>query len=113
MKSEHISQQEAIKYFCNQCDQQFTIKKYFRDHSHCHQCEYQGNKHDLRIHIKSKHENLKYKCNRCKFGYKSNQGLRDHIDFFHLGLRYGCSQCDQQFTADANLKHHMKLKHFT
>merc|ERR1712150_148157 len=110
IKSQHTSQQEAITYFCNQCDEQFTSKKHYREHSHCNKCEYQGNKHDLRIHIKSKHENLKYKCNRCEFRYKTKQGLRKHIDSFHLGLRYACSQCDQQFTEDSTLRNHIKLK---
>ena len=65
----------------------------------------------MKLHIRSKHERLKFKCNQCENQFKNSSSLRIHIDSFHLGLRYGCSICDNEFTSDASLKYHMKRKH--
>merc|ERR1712235_187640 len=62
-------------------------------------------------HTKSKHDSVKYSCNRCDYqaGYQSD--LTRHIQSIHEGVRYACNQCDYQATQQGNLTNHIQYKH--
>ena len=48
-------------------------------------------------HIKSVHEEVKYKGNQCDCTFTDNGNLRQHIQSKHEGVKYvkyGCNQCD-------------------
>ena len=98
----------SIKFMCNNCGKQFMGQENLRRHI--------LTKHDnLQIqktnHIQSKHEILKYLCNKCDYqaGYQSR--LKSHIQSKHEGVKYACNQCDYQATLQGNLTKHIKSKH--
>ena len=55
-----------------------------------HNREYQASynsRQDLRRHIQSKHEGLRYACNQCEYQASYNSDLRKHIQSQHGGMR--------------------------
>ena len=52
------------------------------------------NKGTLVVHIKSKHECIKYSCKQCEYQATNKHDLRRHVDAIHEGVRYICNQCD-------------------
>ena len=86
---------KGVKYACNQCDQQFTLKR------------------SLTKHIQSAHEGIKYACNQCDKLFTQQNSLTVHIQSIHEGVKYGCNQCDYEATTQRSLTSHRKNKHLS
>ena len=63
------------------------------------------------MHIKAKHEGIKYPCNQCDYVATQQSNLKTHKKYKHMGIRYPCEQCDYAATQQGSLKRHMKRKH--
>ena len=74
-----------------------------------HDCNYCGKpfaeKGDLRRHIQSVHEGVKYACNQC------DKQLSDQSKLTRQGVKYACKQCDKQFAEQYSLNKHIKYVH--
>ena len=92
----------SIKFMCNNCGKQFIGQENLRRHI--------LTKHE-NLNIQSKHEILKYPCNKCDYQATKKSNLTTHIQSLHKGVKYACNQCDQQFTAQRSLKMHIQSKH--
>ena len=90
---------------------------------------------DLKLHIKSKHEGVRYPCSHCEYVFttagnlkkhiKSKHGEWDihviivtraripkiHIENKHEGVRYLFDQCEYVATDWSNLNKHIKITH--
>ena len=58
-------------------------------------------------HIKSVHEEVKYKCNQCDFTFTDTSNLRRHIQSKHEEVKYGCNQCDYKAYTQSNPTSHI------
>ena len=55
----------------------------------CHLCDYQASyKHHLKLHVQSKHEDIKYRCQQCDYFARQPSNLNQHIRTKHEGIRY-------------------------
>ena len=55
----------------------------------CNLCDYQATQQsNLRTHIKSVHEGVKYACNLCDYQAKIQTNLTVHIQSIHEGVKY-------------------------
>ena len=79
----------------------------------CQQCEFEGDKFQLRIHIKRQHRNKSegYFCDQCGFSCKGKSHLNEHIESVHEGIRYPCDSCDFVAVNKVTLRHHRTKKH--
>ena len=81
------------------------------------QCQYQSiNRSSLREHKESKHEGVKYLCNKCNKQFNARSTLRYHIESNHTenksgGAKYSCKECDKQFKRKDRLREHKEIKH--
>jgi hypothetical protein len=73
----------------------------------CKQCEYQAtNKHNLTMHIDARHEGVRYLCNQCDYQAASQYTLKKHIESLHEKIKYPCNQCEYKATSNGTLKKH-------
>ena len=54
---------------------------------------------DLRVHVESQHEGVKYACSQCPYQAKQQTHLIEHKRSIHEGLKrrrpqFGCKMCD-------------------
>ena len=115
------SEQEGVKYACDQCDSQFTQQNSLKYHIKsvhegirysCDQCDYKAKaQSNLRIHIQSKHEGIMYNCDQCDYQATRQVSLKTHIESIHEGIKYACDHCDHKATSQGNLSKHIKTKH--
>ena len=117
-----LSEHEGVNFACQHCNQKFTrqgLEKHMQ-FSHivkprkqaCNQCDKQYTKlTDLRNHIESKHEDMKFECDRCKFTAKSKYIVTRHIQFDHENIRFPCNLCEKVFTKATTLKIHIQSLH--
>ena len=47
-------------------------------------------KHNLQLHIKVKHQNRRYPCEKCEYMSTQKQHLKIHIEIKHENKRYPC-----------------------
>ena len=52
-----------------------------------------------------------FPCDLCPFKTQSNKDLRSHLKSVHEGVKYPCDQCDYKATYKRGLLTHIKLKH--
>ena len=52
-----------------------------------------------------------FKCGECGAGYRWKTDLVMHIRSKHEGVRYSCDQCEHQATHQGNLKKHKEAIH--
>ena len=50
-------------------------------------------------------------CNQCKFKHRSQAHVKVHIKSKHEGYRWKCDECGKEFTSPYKMNEHMKLKH--
>ena len=67
---------------------------------------------NLRTHVKSIHEGVKYPCDQCVYKATSKGDLRTHVKSIHEGVRYPCDHCDYKVTHKSNLRAHKEYKHY-
>ena len=92
-----------------------TIQKKVTNFS-CEHCDFQATrKANLKVHIESKHEGVKWACNQCPYQASYQGNLWEHKRGVHMGLKkeakYTCSLCDYRATIKSNLLIHMQSKH--
>ena len=71
-------------------------------------CTLTSNQSNLTVHIKSKHEGVKYVCNQCDYQATSLDHLRVHIQSKHEGMKYSCIHCHKQYYDSSSLRRHFK-----
>ena len=81
------------KYECKPCQKTFA------------------NKHNLTVHIQSKHEGIKYACDKCDNQFTQKSHLTTHIQSKHEGIKNVCDQCDYRATQKSHLITHIQSKH--
>ena len=78
----------------------------------CRQCgELFSKRTNLKRHIQTIHEGLKYNCKQCDYQNQERALLINHIKSEHAGVRYVCKQCFKQFKKKMSLKLHIQKKH--
>ena len=70
----------------------------------------------LKIHLKSKHMDVKFVCDMCRMTYKSENGLKYQKSEEHsecTPLRYPCDQCEngKHYKTKLNLQRHIESTH--
>ena len=95
----------SIKFMCNNCGKQFIGQENLRRHILTKHENLQKTNN-----IQSKHEILKYPCNKCDYRAKKKSNLTTHVQSLHEGVKYACNQCDYQGSKDS-LHKHLKRKH--
>ena len=69
-------------------------------------------KNKLKVHIDSKHLNLKFSCTECQSTFAQKDGLQRHINAAHLKLKpFKCDQCSYSASSKYNLNEH-SFSHF-
>ena len=48
----------------------------------------------LRAHKESKHEGMRYPCDKCEYAATTASNLRKHIESKHAEVRYFCNKCE-------------------
>ena len=66
---------------------------------------------NLRRHINSVHDGVRYECQQCDHKATDPSTLRRHIKSVHDSVRYECQQCDHKATRPAHLRQHIKSVH--
>ena len=71
-----------------------------RDKSYsCGKCDYVATQSgNLKTHIRSKHEGVRYLCSHCEYATTQAGHLKRHIENRHEGVRYSCDQCENVAT---------------
>jgi uncharacterized Zn-finger protein len=68
-------------------------------------------KGDIKIHIQSVHDKIKYPCDLCNKEFTQKNNLNTHIQSVHNGLRYLCDLCDKKFIKRDSLYSHIQSVH--
>ena len=95
MSSKLIKQKDNVQ--CPECNKTYRSKQNLRQHfllEHeegnklfCDQCEYKTlYSSNLRIHIESVHEKLKYSCMKCDYQTVHKKDLKQHMQSIHEGM---------------------------
>ena len=66
---------------------------------------------NLKTHMKSKHESVKFACHQCDFQGSDQSNLKRHTEGKHEGVKYACHLCDYQASWKKHLKTHIESKH--
>ena len=66
---------------------------------------------DLKIHVESKHEGVRYPCSQCEHAATTAEALKIHVKSKHDGVRYPCPECEFYSTTASYLKKHIAKKH--
>ena len=78
----------------------------------CHLCEQQyTTMGNLKVHIAAKHEGKKYQCEYCEYRPAKQFLLAKHIQIKHMGYKVKCDQCDFETNRKDNLKLHVRAIH--
>ena len=77
---------------CQQCDLKYTAK-----------CQ-------LKNHIMSAHEGIRYQCDECERKFTMKSSIRKHKRNMH-NKQHLCEQCNFEAVYKADLKKHIKLMH--
>ena len=104
------------------CDFKANTKSAMNDHKQrvhdkekkitCELCGFLTHcKQYLHAHIKIKHENQMYKCDKCEKQFKAYGARRTHMESVHLGVKYTCQVCGYVTTRKDLLKEHMQREH--
>ncbi|KAH1024532.1 PR domain zinc finger protein 15 isoform X1 [Dendroctonus ponderosae] len=92
----HTIHNKSRQYECKICDKVF----------------YRGDAlkmHLTNIHMQGKAEGLQ--CPSCNRKFKSNKYLQDHMKSFHDNSKYKCNLCTHSFKYSRNLSRHLKMVH--
>ena len=52
----------------------------------------------LKCHMQSQHEGVKFLCDICEKQYTSQDSLKRHQKEVHEDIKYSCGQCEKQYT---------------
>ena len=63
------------------------------------QCNYKATSNgNLKRHIESVHEKVKYSCDQCDYKATTQGLLKRHIVSVHMNVDYPCNQCEYKAT---------------
>jgi len=68
---------------------------------------------NLKQHIESVHQKVRYDCDQCDHRASTKSNLRCHKASQHEGIKYDCDECDYSATNKSRLKKHKDAKHET
>ena len=93
---------------CIQCGERYRCDQ--------EKCDYKcSSNRDLKIHIKSVHNNIKdFECPKCDYKSSSNAHLLQHVKSVHDNIRdFECTypNCGLKFTGNSQLRNHVKAVH--
>ena len=75
-------------------------------------CDYKATqKPDIKRHKEFKHNGVRYECDRCNYKACTTGSLKLHVDAIHEGIKYPCKFCDHQSTTEGSLYLHIESKH--
>ena len=74
----------------------------------CYETSWPG---DLRTHVESKHEGIRYTCDQCDYKATLKKDRKKHKESQHEGVRYPCDKCDYKATEKSKLRIHKESKH--
>ena len=75
-------------------------------------CDYKATqKPDIKRHKEFKHNGIRYECDRCNYKACTTGSLKLHVDAIHEGIKYPCKFCDHQSTTEGSLYLHIESKH--
>ena len=78
----------------------------------CQQCGHTSKwKHDVKSHILSVHEGVKYNCTSCSFKTSYSANLRKHVKSVHDQEKFECDRCDYKASRPETLRQHAKSVH--
>ena len=80
-------------YNCIECEKVFSTNKQFR------------------YHMKLKHKELKYLCNKCKYKAIKYSYVTTHVRIKHDRIKYECNNCTYTSNWPKSLKMHINTKH--
>ena len=67
---------------------------------------------DLKSHISSIHEGIKFYCPLCKEEFTQKYGLDHHVRRFHYGVKpFSCKICDKSFSEHSRINRHIRTVH--
>ena len=110
---------DITDYICKICGEQFSevdimklhIEFMHEEEGYCPHCDYKATlKGNLKIHIESKHNKIKYPCQQCAHKASTKQSLKLHIQSIHDKIKYSCEKCEYKATTTSRLQHHIKKK---
>ena len=56
-------------------------------------------------------KNIELSCNKCDAVFRYRYNLKVHVKSIHEGVRYDCNQCDSRFTRQSSLRMHKQSLH--
>ena len=68
-------------------------------------------KKNLTRHVKGKHQDATFSCEKCSFKSDRIDYLKRHIDGKHRKTKYSCSECRYFSNRKDNLVRHKKSQH--
>ena len=90
-----------------------TVHKGIRKHA-CPYCDKRfSQKANLRTHVKTLHEELRYPCYQCEYQAKRKAALQIHVESQHEGIQHACKLCNFQTKQKYYLKIHIHSQHST
>ena len=78
---------------CDQCDKQYTQT------------------HNLKKHIRTVHEEVRFKCSECGKQASQRTDLKKHIEAAHLNLQLPCDLCGVPFKTRHHRQTHVRTTH--
>ena len=66
---------------------------------------------DVKKHIQSVHEKVRYPCDECGKQFTVQASLKKHLQSVHEGVKYPCSHCDYRSSTQGSLKRHLQKTH--
>ena len=66
---------------------------------------------NLKVHISSKHDKKRWQCEYCEYQPTKKLLLAKHIQAKHSGIKLKCDQCNYETAKRENLKIHVKTVH--
>eukprot|EP00091_Calanus_sinicus_P018887 TRINITY_DN4471_c1_g1_i1.p1 TRINITY_DN4471_c1_g1~~TRINITY_DN4471_c1_g1_i1.p1 ORF type:complete len:165 (+),score=17.26 TRINITY_DN4471_c1_g1_i1:94-588(+) len=74
------------------------------------QCDFASEHHvSLKKHRLSKHEAVRFQCERCEKSYSDSSALLRHKKSVHDGVVYKCETCEKTFSEGCALTRHKKI----
>ena len=91
LKTGNVSKKYIV---CNICDETYMSMR------------------DLKSHISSIHEGIKFYCPLCKEEFTQKYGLDHHVRRFHYGVKpFSCKICDKSFSEHSRINRHIRTVH--
>jgi len=92
----------------------FSMQKSIAKTASCEACNRTfKSRQNLKQHIESVHQKVRYDCDQCDHRASTKSNLRCHKASQHEGIKYDCDLCDYSATNKSRLKKHKDAKHET